>query len=219
MSRISKNQIFKDPSKYWDISFDHRIYISQNLSEFIGDYVLKNESIVDRLHKFADEIGFEDYRYCIAGHDLSTYLVQIIDQHITVQVFKDQYETPDIIASFKGSERIAIKKTLEKNDPIVLLGFRIFFFFLIFIDFEKITLKPKHKHKPSRYQPVKNDTNKDFILADIHWNREWELTTGFAVSGHFRLQPYGEGRKKAKLIYIKPFKKDGYSRKSGKSRI
>lgn len=36
----------------------------------------------------------------------------------------------------------------------------------------------------------------------------------FGVKGHFRWQPYGEGRSKLKYMYIKDFVKNGYTRKA-----
>lgn len=41
-------------------------------------------------------------------------------------------------------------------------------------------------------------------------------TNGFKVKGHFRLQPYGEGRKNRRLQWIHEFEKSGYTRKATK---
>lgn len=35
----------------------------------------------------------------------------------------------------------------------------------------------------------------------------WKLTTRFMVQGHYRSQPYGEGRQQRKIIFIEPFYK------------
>lgn len=51
---------------------------------------------------------------------------------------------------------------------------------------------------------------------DCSWLRNIIRTEGFMVSGHFRLQPYGEGRSLRKLIYIEPFEKHGYTRTAKK---
>jgi hypothetical protein len=34
---------------------------------------------------------------------------------------------------------------------------------------------------------------------------KWQLSSRFIVQGHFRNQPYGEGRSSRKLIFIEPF--------------
>ena len=36
---------------------------------------------------------------------------------------------------------------------------------------------------------------------------KWKVTTKFIVQGHYRSQPYGEGRQKRKIIFIEPFYK------------
>ena len=36
---------------------------------------------------------------------------------------------------------------------------------------------------------------------------KWEVTSKFIVQGHYRSQPYGEGRQKRKIIFIEPFYK------------
>lgn len=49
---------------------------------------------------------------------------------------------------------------------------------------------------------------------DASWYTTYCRTDGFLVSGHFRMQPCGRGRQDRKLIYIKPFMKDGYVRRA-----
>ena len=51
---------------------------------------------------------------------------------------------------------------------------------------------------------------------DSSWFKTIIRTEGFKVRGHFRLQPYGEGRKERKLIYIEDYEKHGYTRTAKK---
>ena len=46
---------------------------------------------------------------------------------------------------------------------------------------------------------------------EIELSRE-QKSDGFKVSGHLRLQRYGEQKSKVKLIYIDEFEKQGYTR-------
>jgi len=68
---------------------------------------------------------------------------------------------------------------------------------------------------------IKTDTDKylneskvQINILDSRWFTETYRSEGFGVEGHFRLQPYGLGLKKRKLIYIKEYTKKGYNRKA-----
>lgn len=60
---------------------------------------------------------------------------------------------------------------------------------------------------------ITNTTNNTVYVVDSSWNQIIVRTTGFAVRGHFRLQPCGSGMIDRKLIWIAAFEKDGYKRK------
>ena len=51
-----------------------------------------------------------------------------------------------------------------------------------------------------------------YFIFDSKWFTEVCNNNEFIVSGHFRLQPYGDGSKR--LIWINEFKKNGYHRKA-----
>jgi hypothetical protein len=63
---------------------------------------------------------------------------------------------------------------------------------------------------------VKNDTRSKFILVNTNWNTTIIRLDEFSVRGHFRLQPYGKGRKLFKFIFIEPYTKGGIKRLSQK---
>lgn len=52
----------------------------------------------------------------------------------------------------------------------------------------------------------------DYYTFDSKWYTEINNNEAFRVSGHFRLQPYGDGTKR--LIWINEFTKNGYHRKA-----
>lgn len=60
---------------------------------------------------------------------------------------------------------------------------------------------------------IQNSTNNTVYIVDSSWNKLLIRTDGFAVRGHFRLQPCGDGMKDRKLIWINAFEKNGYVRK------
>jgi len=60
---------------------------------------------------------------------------------------------------------------------------------------------------------IKSDKS-DIIKIDSFYNENINVINPFAVKGHFRNQPIGEGRNNNKLIYVDSFMKTGYNRKS-----
>lgn len=57
-----------------------------------------------------------------------------------------------------------------------------------------------------------NDTLTDIKILDATWFTTIVKNDGFGVKGHFRFQPFGEGRSNRKLIWISDFEKKGYTR-------
>lgn len=53
-------------------------------------------------------------------------------------------------------------------------------------------------------------------IIDSSYYQRISRTDGFTVSGHWRWQPYGPDRSMKKLIYIKDFEKQGYTRRAKK---
>ncbi|HLZ17587.1 MAG TPA: hypothetical protein VKQ08_11130 [Cyclobacteriaceae bacterium] len=60
---------------------------------------------------------------------------------------------------------------------------------------------------------VTNTSNNTVFVVDSTWNQIVIRTEGFAVRGHFRLQPCGPGMKDRSLIWIDAFEKHGYKRR------
>jgi hypothetical protein len=56
-----------------------------------------------------------------------------------------------------------------------------------------------------------NDTKLPITFLDSKWFTNLVKSDGFAVRGHFRLQPYGIEMKQKKLIWIEDFMKTGYT--------
>jgi hypothetical protein len=56
-----------------------------------------------------------------------------------------------------------------------------------------------------------NNTKSKILHLDSKWFTTLVKSDAFKVRGHFRLQPYGEGLKQRKLIWINDFEKSGYT--------
>lgn len=60
---------------------------------------------------------------------------------------------------------------------------------------------------------ITNTSNNTVFVVDSSWNKLIIRTDGFAVRGHFRLQPCGMDMADRKLIWINAFEKHGYTRR------
>lgn len=80
-------------------------------------------------------------------------------------------------------------------------------------DIEIIELKSgRNNHAAQKADKITNGSNNTVYVVDSSWNKLIIRTDGFAVRGHFRLQPCGENMKDRKLIWIDAFEKHGYRR-------
>lgn len=91
-----------------------------------------------------------------------------------------------------------------------------FFQILIFLKYTEPDIKyiPSGKKVGTKKNGFYNLCTTDVQVVDSNWNTTVVRTEGFSVDGHLRLQPYGEGRSKYKLIWIDSFDKEGYVRKA-----
>lgn len=71
----------------------------------------------------------------------------------------------------------------------------------------------RNNGKPKTDGKVHNSSNYTVYVVDSTWNQLIIRTEGFAVRGHFRLQPCGENHADRKLIWVDAFEKHGYKRK------
>ena len=79
------------------------------------------------------------------------------------------------------------------------------------VELGKVSTIAKKETKKKKTQEVAKP-GLDFYTFDSKWYTEISNDESFKVSGHFRLQPYGDGTKR--LIWINEFTKNGYHRKA-----
>lgn len=71
----------------------------------------------------------------------------------------------------------------------------------------------QHNKAPNKNDKIYNGTRNNVYVVDSTWNKLLIRTEGFAVRGHFKLQPCGPGLADRKLIWINAYEKDGYTRR------
>ena len=76
----------------------------------------------------------------------------------------------------------------------------------------KVSSTVKKEIKKNKKTQVITEPGLDYYLFDSKWYTEICNDECFQVSGHFRLQPYGDGTRK--LIWINEYTKNGYHRKA-----
>ena len=76
----------------------------------------------------------------------------------------------------------------------------------------KVSTTVKKDIKKNKRTQTIVESGLDYYLFDSKWYTEISNNESFQVSGHFRLQPYGDGTRK--LIWINEFTKNGYHRKA-----
>ena len=86
--------------------------------------------------------------------------------------------------------------------------------FMLFTEKEIIMLDAGRKSGTRAEGKVVNDSKDKIIIVDSAWNKILVRGEGFDVSGHLRLQSCGPGRMNLELVWVNPYKKSGYTRKS-----
>lgn len=90
---------------------------------------------------------------------------------------------------------------------------------LIYLHYGDITTKTYGKKEvvvTGSRGPIRNTTDYDITFVNTLWKQRVS-TAGFAVRGHWRLQPYGtRDNSKHRLLWIEEFEKSGYNRKATK---
>ena len=89
--------------------------------------------------------------------------------------------------------------------------------YLVFKRYSDVEMEEVVREKTLKKSGILRDKVNNFMginvtLLDSRWFTTICRNEGFAVSGHFRLQPYKDGTRK--LIYIAPFMKTGYHRQA-----
>lgn len=80
------------------------------------------------------------------------------------------------------------------------------------VQLKKVSTTVKKEVKKNKKTQTVTESGLDYYLFDSKWYTEISNDESFQVSGHFRLQPYGDGSRR--LIWINEFTKNGYHRKA-----
>ncbi len=88
--------------------------------------------------------------------------------------------------------------------------------FVELCDNEVVIVEPKAKYGTQKQGKIINTTPFPITIINNTWNVTTITSGGFTVSGHAHIYWTGVGRTTPKLVYVEPYQKQGYTRRSGK---
>lgn len=133
------------------------------------------------------------------------------DSYLCYFIF--QKETLIYFVLRNGKDKFLIS---EDNDDLKLLNqlesyLQLYLVFKKYAEINVQVLKSNQKVKFLNQKYI-NNTSQNVKIIDSTWFTSIIRNEGFKVKGHFRLQPYKDGKK---LIWINEFSKNGYNRIAG----
>lgn len=132
------------------------------------------------------------------------------------------------MAYIKAAQKIAsggsevVRKAREEFNIIyqrVRLCFQSFLFLYLAKIIDTTTISSEKELTFKERLAGAKRTDIDVIVVNTLYDENEKTINPFAVTGHFRNQPIGPGRKETKLIYIDQFMKTGYTRKATKIKV
>jgi len=179
---------------------------------FICDSVYKAAELIKVNKTFTGrtlkDISFGKYTY-LMGKNVAVRFV------VGVNAIKGFY--------YNDKDNVAFEWGIEMEDGGYYFDLRFQELFttimqvLTFVELGDIEVKlleaGRNNGKDKNKGKVTNTSNNTVFVVDSSWNQIIIRTDGFAVRGHFRLQPCGIGMKDRHLIWIDAFEKHGYKRR------
>jgi hypothetical protein len=152
--------------------------------------------------RFYKRNGKIEFCYC-AKRDAEEGMIDLVFTALYVDLETGDVTMPDA----------HINKNMNVNDLTILYKLLCF---LYLTNNEEVVIPPGKTHGTRKTGKMLNDTPFPVTIVTSKWNITSIRNEGFAVSGHFRLQPCGTGRGNVKLVFIEPFTKNGYKRTAAK---
>lgn len=122
------------------------------------------------------------------------------------------YRMKQLVPSFDGASE------KEMTNSINMYYYQMTILFELFRKYAEVEIKvlqPKAKAELFRCK-YHNENDCSIEIMDSTWFTRLIKSDAFKVRGHFRLQPCGQAFQDRKLVWIKDFQKEGYTRKAKK---
>lgn len=216
--------LFKAITSY---SLEHKTitYVAENVRKIFDD----TPKVAEKLWELRDEV--KSQIGILLFHSGTSYFFCIDNNQEDKKVYSSIFTFQnDIFMAFSSMEYVHGSKNgltyyntqycfdtceNEKNYNI-LFPMQIVTGFLLFISFADHEIKYSDgieiKKRELNGLIYKNELNIPINIFDSKWFTTFIKSEEFKVSGHFRLQPYGQGLTNRKLIWIEEYIKYGYTR-------
>lgn len=179
---------------------------------YICDSVYKAAELIKITENFTGrtlkDINFGKYTYLMGKHRMVRFVV-------VVNYIKGIYYDEEKKIAFSWGIRIEDGEYFfdDKCEQEFTTIMRV----LTFVELGDITVKEllagRNNGEPKKAGKITNTSPNTVYVVDSSWNTIVVRTDGFAVRGHFRLQPCGTNHADRKLIWIDAFEKHGYKRR------
>lgn len=207
----------------------HYIYHIRDNGVYIMSSHQKRKHIVDDPNFYASQTMEGFLYFDFFSESSHCYINSILDainnkDHL---LLKDKTAVPQVKK---------IEKALKENDTKLIEQYRydyqikwnntkqclqsfMFIHFAKVIDTTRISSDFDLRTFSQKIKNPKASAATEVIRVDTFYDETLHVINPFSVSGHFRNQPVGVGRKETKLIYIDSFMKTGYTRIATKEKI
>jgi hypothetical protein len=200
-------------------------FIVKPLQEAIEDNrdKLLDLSLILNIGDAAGTIIIGDFQFCYkiqstAGDDQWLYSIYVFNGYNFIGLVYNEHDGELDKKYFYASSLVTgnDNPTIEERGDA---GKRLFGLLLTAINFLKCAEIETKFLPPSRQiwdGPTclyNNKSKYPIEIIDSTWFTTLVKSDGFKVRGHLRLQPYGEGMTKRKLVWINEFQKNGYTRR------
>ena len=142
-------------------------------------------------------------------YELNSYLELSIPYGSENDILVDGWDVQSILSS-----------TDEDKDGFLHAAWKVPLSALLYMQFGEIETKRVCRQKVSTFgaDSIDNRTNIPIVAVNSTWLNNIVRSSGFNVSGHFRLQRVGKGRSGTKLTWVNSYRKSGYSRSNDRWR-
>jgi hypothetical protein len=179
----------------------------------IGNFVLYYE--IERIHNGetyrTSFFVFNDIHTLCLAAETGEYLGNG-DNNLKLLVHPHFEEFSREEEKYNGLSKAELQSSIFQNYFVMVLVFHLF---KKYADVETKLLQPKDKNRVFNCKYY-NDSDYQIQIMDSTWFTTLVKSDSFKVRGHFRFQPCGQALKDKKLIWIKDFTKEGYTRKAKK---
>jgi hypothetical protein len=203
---------------------ESKIYLFRKTAlEIINKINVKEEKMYDYLDKVSD--GFKVF---VPSSEYFYRFFKKNGQIVVVRIGRDAIEKGQRYwhyCMFYFDIEARANSTEFNSDVQTEIAKEEFLKMLIYFEFaekETIYVTPGCSNGTRKTEKILNDSKISVTVVDSHWNKIVIRDEEFDVDGHLALRAYGVGRLHRRLVWINPYKKNGYTRglsKEGKQEL